>query len=59
MEKQPNEMEKDVIDKEKSSDEIIGSDLVSSKKEPAVETSAEVKTSRESDNFMELYEESL
>jgi len=59
MEKQPNEMEKDAIDKEKSSDEIVGSDLESSKREPAAETSAEVRTSRESDNFMELYEESL
>jgi len=59
MEKQPNEMDRDVTGEDQSADEIIGSDIESSKIEAATDVGAGVKPNQETDNFMELYEESL
>ncbi len=59
MEKQPNEMDRDVTDEDQNTDEIIGSDIESSKIEAAMDVGAGVKPNQETDNFMELYEESL
>jgi len=59
MEKQPNEMDRDVSGEDQNTDEIMGSDIESSKIEAATDVGAGVKPSQETDNFMELYEESL
>jgi len=59
MEKQPNEMDRDVTGEDQSTDEIIGSDIESSNFETATDVGAGVKPNQETDNFMELYEESL
>jgi len=59
MEKQPNEMDRDVSGEDQNTDEIMGSDIESSKIEAATDVGAGVKPNQETDNFMELYEESL
>jgi small subunit ribosomal protein S1 len=59
MEKQPNEMDRDVTGEDQSTDEIIGSDIESTKIEAGTDVGADVKPNQETDNFMELYEESL
>ncbi len=59
MEKQPNEMDRDVTGEDQNTDEIMGSDIESSKIEAATDVGAGVKPNQETDNFMELYEESL
>jgi len=59
MEKQPNEMDRDVTGQDQNTDEIMGSDIESSEIEAATDVGAGVKPNQETDNFMELYEESL
>jgi small subunit ribosomal protein S1 len=59
MEKQPNEMDRDVTGEDQNTDEIMGSDIESSNIEAATDVGAGVKPNQETDNFMELYEESL
>jgi small subunit ribosomal protein S1 len=59
MEKQPNEMDRDVTGEDQNTDEIMGSDIESSNFETATDVGAGVMPNQETDNFMELYEESL
>jgi small subunit ribosomal protein S1 len=59
MEKQSNEMDRDVTGVDQTTDEIKGSDIESLKIEAATDVGEGVKPNQETDNFMELYEESL